>query len=280
MKKIIAAFDGLKYSDSTKQYAMALAKQLNSHLVGIFLDDPTYTSYKIYELIVKQGVSQTKLKKFHEKDINTRNKAAIDFEKACQRMGVEHSIHHDRNTALEELRHESIFSDLLIINSAETLTHYDEELPTRFISDLLEGAHCPVLIVPSQYKPIEKIKLLYDGQPSSVHAIKMFSYLFGQFAQLPVEVVSLKQPSNSLHVPDNKLMKEFMKRHYPKVSYTVLQGYTANEITDHLKKEKENQLIVTGAYSRGMISRWFSKSMADTLLNQISAPLFIAHDKY
>ena len=67
MKKIIAAFDGLKYSESTRDYAIYLAKQTNTHLVGVFMDDPTYTSYKIYELIEKEGVSEDKLKNLRQK---------------------------------------------------------------------------------------------------------------------------------------------------------------------------------------------------------------------
>ena len=61
MKKIIAAFDGLKYSSATSQYAINLAKQTNTHLVGLFMDDPTNTSYKIYEVITNEGVSGERL---------------------------------------------------------------------------------------------------------------------------------------------------------------------------------------------------------------------------
>ena len=178
MKKIIAAFDGLKYSQSTRDYAIYLAKQTNTHLVGVFMDDPTYTSYKIYELIAKEGVSEDKLKKFEAKDKATRAAAAENFEKACQQSGLEYTLHHDRNIAIQELKHESIYTYLLIIDSKETLTHYIEKLPTRFIRDLLGDAQCPVLIVPQKYKPVQKIIVLYDGEPSSVHAIKMLSYLY------------------------------------------------------------------------------------------------------
>ena len=36
MKKIIAAFDGLKYSDSTERYAMDFAKKYNVKVHGVF----------------------------------------------------------------------------------------------------------------------------------------------------------------------------------------------------------------------------------------------------
>ena len=51
MNKYIAAFDGLKFSESTSDFAIALAASAKSHLTGIFLDDQTYTSYKIYDLV-------------------------------------------------------------------------------------------------------------------------------------------------------------------------------------------------------------------------------------
>ena len=278
MKKIIAAFDGLKYSGSTRDYAIYLAKQTNTHLVGIFMDDPTYTSYKIYELIVKEAVSEDKLKIFEAKDKAIRAAAAENFEKACQQSGLEYTLHHDRNIAIQDLKHESIYADLLIIDSKETLTHYTEKLPTRFIRDLLGDAQCPVLIVPQKYKPVDKIILLYDGEPSSVHAIKMFSYLLPQLKHLNTEVISVKPVNSILHLPDNKLMKEFMKRHYPKAKYTVMKGWAEDEIVKHLKQTSENALVVMGAYRRGPVSRWFRESMADSLMKEVKMPLFIAHN--
>ncbi len=279
MEKIIAAFDGLKYADSTRDYAIYLAKQTNTHLVGVFMDDPSYTSYKIYELIVKEGVSEDKLKKFELKDQVSRDAAAADFENKCRQEGLEHSIHHDRKIAIQELKHESIYADLLIINSKETLTHYTEKLPTRFIRDLLSDTQCPVLIVPQKYKPVKKIILLYDGEPSSVHAIKMFSYLLPQLKELDTEVISVNPADAGLHMPDNSLMKEFMKRHYPKAKYTVMKGFAEEEIVKHLKQLPDNALVVLGAYRRGAVSRWFRESMADILMKRVKMPLFIAHHK-
>ncbi|MEP7375714.1 MAG: universal stress protein [Chitinophagaceae bacterium] len=279
MKKIIAAFDGLKYSESTRDYALYIAKQTKTHLVGVFMDDPTYTSYKIYEMIVKEGASGGKLKKFEAKDKATRDASAANFEKACQQPGLEYAIHRDRKIAIQELKHESIYADMMIIDSAETLTHYTEKLPTLFIRDLLSDTQCPVLVVPAKYKPIQKIILLYDGEPSSVHAIKMFSYLLPQLKELDTEVISVKPVDTTLHITDTRLMKEFMKRHYPKAKYTVMKGWAGDEIVKYLKQTKENALVVLGAYRRGTVSRWLRESMADILMRELKMPLFIAHNK-
>jgi nucleotide-binding universal stress UspA family protein len=279
MKKILAAFDGLKYSQNTRDYVIHIAKQTHAHIVGVFLDDRTYTSYKVYDLIVEQGSTEAMLEEYEQKDKETRREAASDFEKSCQNEGVEYSVHHDLNIAIQELKHESIYTDLLVIDAKETLTHYTEKLPTRFIRDLLIDVQSPVFIVQGKFKPIKKIILLYDGEPSSVHAIKMFSYLLPQMKHLETEVISVNPLNKTLHLPDNRLMKEFMKRHFPKASFTVLKGYAEEEIVKYLKQQKQNSLVVLGAYRRSTVSRWFRESMADILMKKTKLPLFIAHNK-
>jgi len=278
MKKIIAALDGLKFSASTRDYAIQLSRQNNAHLVGVFLDD--HSSYKIYDLIhEKGGLIGSVKKKLDKKDIKSRAVAVKSFETACQKAGLNYTIHHDRSIAIQELLLESIYADLLVIDSRETATNYPEKVPTEFIRQLLSNVQCPVLVVPHLFKPISKLVLLYDGEPSSVHAIKMFSYLLSALKPYPTEVITVNDPKQSLHVPENKLMKEFMKRHFPKATFTVLKGLAEPEIVDYLKKQKETPLVILGAYRRGMVSRWFRSSMADVLMKDLRLPLFIAHNK-
>ena len=280
MKKIIAAFDGLKFSESTCYYAISIAKQTGAHLVGVFLEDFTYNSYKVYDLVyAKGGVIGPARKHLDKKDSKTRAVAIKKFETCCQEAGLEYTIHRDRNVAIRELLHESIYADLVIIDSSETLSHHTEKTPTAFIRDLLVHIQCPVLVAPHRYKAIQQLILLYDGEPSSVHAIKMFSYSFNGLKQYPTKVISVNPPKASVHIPDNKLMKEFMKRHFPTAVYTVLKGSPEREIVDYLKKQGEGSLIILGAYQRGMVSRWFRASMADALMKEVKLPLFIAHNK-
>ena len=107
----------------------------------------------------------------------------------------------------------------------------------------------------------------------------MFSYLLPNMMDLETEVISVNQVHTTLHMPDNKLMKEYMKRHYPKAKYTVLKGLAETEIVNYLKPATDNTLVVLGAYRRGSISRWFRESMADVLMREVKLPLFIAHNK-
>jgi nucleotide-binding universal stress UspA family protein len=279
MKKFIVAIDGLQYSQAAVLYAVRFTKENKAHLTGVFLNDITYHSYKIYELITDEGVSGPRQKELEEKDERTRAEAKLRFEKTCQEAGIEYTVHKDRNIAIQELLHESIYADLLIIDKNETFTHYNENPPTRFIRELLEQVQCPVMIVPSEYTAINKIMLLYDGEPSSVYAIKMIDYTIEAAKKYAAEVLSVTDFEDSLHLPDNRLMKEFMKRHFPNAVYKVSKGLPEVEILKSLATEPPGTMIVLGAYQRGMISRWFRQSMADLLLKQLQLPLFIAHNK-
>lgn len=277
MKKIIAAFDGLKYSTATEGYATQLTKNSDSHLAGVFLEDKLYTSYSVYQLLVKKDVPEKKLAQYEQKDKDQRDNAVKAFSKSCDKAAITYSVHRDHHPALHELLHETVFADLLIIDKHETFTHYEEKPPTRFIRDLLVDAQCPVLLVSETYHPPDKIIVLYDGHPSSVYALKMFSYLFKSLGHLPLEIFSCKHYFQDRHLPDNKLMKEFVKKHFPKAVFKILKGNQELEITTYLVQQPGNPLVVLGAYGRGMISRWYKTSTADLLMDTIKFPMFIAH---
>lgn len=280
MKKFIAAFDGLHFSESTMNYAIFLAKHCNAHLVGVFLEDFTRHSYSVADVTNYEGASfDEHLRELNEHDKEERDESIALFENACHNAGLNFSVHRDRNVALQELMHESVYSDLLIINAGETLTRYEETTPSRFIRNVLNSVQCPVVIVPDKYKPFDSISLLYDGEPSSVYAVKMFSYLFESLKQFDVEVITVKASEETLHMPDNRLMKEFMKRHYPQAEYVMLKGLPEDMIIKYLSMQKKDVMVVLGAYQRSPFSRLFKPSMADQLLQHLKLPLFVAHNK-
>lgn len=277
MKKFIIALDGLRLSGSGIQTAIRLAKFHDAHLVGVFLDDFTRNSFSVHEVLESGQAFEKTLRQLAEKDAQIRKQAVMQFEESCQEAKIHYSVHRDKGFSLPDLLRESIYADLLILNAGETFTRYTETPPTRFIRDLLSEVQCPVYLTPKHYTPVEKVVMLYDGAPAAVTAIKLFSYILP--CNLPAEVVTVKGEDDDLHLPENRLMKEFMKRRSPQASYIVLKGEAETEILQHLKTAGESTLIVLGAYQRSTVSRWFRNSMADVLLRTLKCPLFIAHNK-
>ena len=52
------------------------------------------------------------------------------------------------------------------------------ELRFQNACEKVGDVQCPVVVVPNDYKPFDKIVLLYDSSPTGIYAVKMFTYLF------------------------------------------------------------------------------------------------------
>lgn len=276
MLKIIVALDSLRPSKSAVSYAMDLSKRMDSHLVVVFLDDFSNCSYKSQQMLRNQfTISQETYDTCIQEDIQTRKEAVSHFEEMAGKENLKYTIHHDRNISLNELTSESSYADLLIIENKETMAFYAENPPTHFIKNLLQEIHCPALVVPGEYKKINKVLFLYDGKPYSATAIKMFSYLFQIYSEAQVEVLTVKSKKRDQQVLNNHLLKEYMKSHFPNTTYTVLNGLPDIEIINHLKFKHENELIVLGSHHRGKLSRLVRPSIVEALMQEIKTPLFI-----
>lgn len=280
MEKIIAALDGLQLSRSAIEYTQFIARNSNAHIVGVFLEDMLYHSFGYSELAKKEGgFSETGFRNRMQEDQETRKNAVQEFREMVEKAGLPYSVHKDRNVAVQELIHESVYADLLIIDSKESFNRFQTRKPSPFLRELLGAVHCPVLVVPQSYTPPDKVVMLYDGSPSSVHAIKMLSYLVPYLKYLETEVISVLGEKDTNHIPDNRLMKEFLQRHFPNAAFTVLRGDPRESVIAHISIFQENALLVTGAYERGRVSRWFRSSLADEFIKRLNLPVFIAHEK-
>lgn len=280
MQKIITALDGLNLSQSALDYTVFVSQFCEPHIVGIFLDDPVYHSYRFSDLISKDGgLSDSRQEELNRQDEAVRDQSVTVAEQVFQKAGLNYSIHRDKNVAIQELLHEAIYADLLIIDRKETFTHFEQEPPTDFLKELLRDVQCPVLVVPTTYQPVKKLVMLYDGEASSVYSVKMLSYLLPQLKQMQPEVLFITGESDTSYIPDERLMKEFMNQHFPTANYIVMKGNVREQITEHLNQLEENVLIVLGAHSRRRLSRWLKPSLADHILKNITLPLFITHSK-
>ena len=96
MKRFIAAFDGRVYSEGTVQYAIHLATQTDSKLVGVFIQDLTLPP-GLYAPFATQVpyLDVPTLLKSESKDEEKVNKNIKLFGRACEKAGVKFELHKD-----------------------------------------------------------------------------------------------------------------------------------------------------------------------------------------
>jgi len=277
MNKFIVALDGLRYSESAARYALEWTKQSGAFLSGIFLDDPTYTSFKIYEAIDADGISDLTLKNLRKTDAEKRIESAKDFSKKCKEVGLQYNIHHDRHIAVHDLILETRFSDLLLISRDETFSHHEQDFPSRFLREIMNDTECPIVLLPNTYKAVEKIIFFYDGNFQSAYSMRQFAFLFPHWSELPCTLLSVRSMEENLHLPANRHLKEWMHRHFKQIQYQVVKGIPEMELLHFLQVETPNSIVVMGASRRIMLLKWMRTGLLEKIMQQFDFPVFIAH---
>lgn len=276
MKNFIAVFDGYKMSASTLAYAIHLSKASDAMLTGVFLDAFFYHNYNLKSVLKQQSDSSEVIEALQEKDRKQRDLAVLEFQKACSAAGVRYAVHRDESLPVQELRYESMFADLIIINEHETFSRSAESSAYEFIDTLLAQTHCPVLVVPDVFSPPQQLVFLYDGNPSSIFSIKLFGYLFGGLSDLPVTVLTVNEgDTEELYLPENLQIRSLIDRLFSNVSYQVLKGNAREQILSGVGKES-GKLVLLGAYRLNAVTGLFTDGIADRLLEIRDMPVFIS----
>jgi len=280
MQKIVVAFDSLHFSESALRYAIYLGHQTKAYLVGVFLDNPSYNSFFTVSDTFSEDdddvATQKKIKSLKRKDGTARANGLKRFATECSAAAIRYTIHKD-NFDPNDLIRETIFADLLIINVHQKFAASPQEAPSSFIRSLLKNTHCPVLLIPDSFAPIGAITVLYNGDPSSVLALKMFNYLFPNFDQLRTQILCAQESDSSDQIPNAQMMKEWVQQHFSTIDYEVLPDSSKKQLLEKLKDKHAHSLIIAGAYQRSMVSMLLHPSLADSIIRQQNNPLFIAH---
>lgn len=278
MNKIIAALDGLKLSQTTMDYAVYLAKEFNAHIVAAFLEEMVYHARPEGNEEEYRFTDWSQIDTLTKKEEQIRADAKSTLQTRFDAEGVHYNIHLDKIIALQSLLNESHYADMILIDGNENFSNWDTSKPSHFLRNVLSDADCPVMVVPPEFRPIEKVVFAYDGSPSSVYAIRQFSYLFPVRPEQQAEILMITDDKHTNHFPNQHLLKELLKRKYPAVLQSLIKSSNTDEaFVNHLQTENKNCLLVLGAYQRSSFSRWLHQSIADTLISELDIPLFIAH---
>ena len=276
MKKIIIAFDGLKYSDAAVAYALDIAKNDQALLVGVFLHDLSYLamSYNYRWGIPFNSAWDINYQADPADEEKIKANVAI-FSSKCEQNNINYKVHVDRGIPVEELLRESAFADVLIIDNRLAFSRISEdELSAQFI-ELLTEVSCPVLVVPSKYEKIDNAILTYDGSPTSTYALKMYSYIFPEWKNLPTKLVTVNE--EDAHLKEKHQIEDLLKVKFSNLEIDVLKGHAKDELMKYLKSFANNSVIVMGAYGRPAISMLFKKSLANSVIRDVMVPVLIAH---
>lgn len=273
MKKILIALDGEHFPKGAFELAALLHRQNPVLVTGVFL-----SPIDVSKIVAYTGLEAVPLMPaVVEGDYTEQVQKNVErFRSRCEAEGMEFRIHNDsENLPLASLIKETRFADMLFISRESFFSNISSEQPNEYMQELLKKTECPVVLVPEKFEVPHKLLLLYDGEASSVYAIKQFAYLFPQFTQLPASLTEITATPDE-RLPDEQSVTELAARHYSDLTVNEMALENKRQFTNWLLQEEGTWLIM-GAYGRSLFSTLFKKSFADELISRLALPMFITH---
>jgi len=273
MRKIILAFDGIHYSESSFDFAKRLNEKNPILLTGVFLPQTSYANLWSYA----DGVGAPMfVPEIEDDDMDIIEKNIEKFETACVRHGIEFRTHKDFNDlALPELKKESRFADLMIVGSERFYENMGVGDPNNYLKEAIHNIECSVVVVPEKYSFPEVNVLAYDGSESSVFAIKQFSYLLPEFSENPT-LLTFANMENETGLPNEEYIEELATRHFTDLTVSKLDIDSKKHFSTWVA-DKKTAIVVAGAFSRSAFSQVFKKSFVREIIKEHNVPVFIGH---
>jgi hypothetical protein len=275
MEKILLVINAKKPDLVSIDFACRIANMARTKLTGLFIEN-LYFEYIPAGGIDNPSYFATVKHSSNAGVVSDTDQSVRLFKEECQRKGISPEVYIDQGEPMQEVIYESRFADLLIVQPEISFYDRNDPLPSHFVKEILSKAECPVLLAPEKIEDIEEVVFCYDGSASSVFAIKQLTYLLPEFCDKKAMLLEVNRSGNEEFNDNHRRMMDWLKTHYKSVYYHVLKGHAKDELFNYFFM-KEKKLIIMGAYGRSLLSNFFRKSNADTLIRIVDLPIFIAH---
>lgn len=279
MEKILLVIDAVYPSKNALDFACYLARLTKSKVTGVFLETRELSESPVLKQLHKMThvdiAGEEDADEQKNKDEHLVEKNIARFKESCICRDVNYSLHRSHGLPVDELVQESRFADIIVTDAATSFNKQFEGMPSEFVRELLKRSECPVIIAPETFGAINEIVFTYNGSPSSLFAIKQFTYLFPQLSNTKATLLQVNS-KGQWHGTDKNKLKEWLTDHYTNLSFEAIKGTADTTLFNYLFNKK-NMFLVMGAYGRNALSEFFIPNPAEMLIKTVTQPIFITH---
>jgi hypothetical protein len=272
MKKILFLCDGDNFSEASFELIKQLSVQETISVKGLF-----FTPIEVDQLATMDFIPIAEpYARLKEKEKILIQKSQQRFVQACDNAGLRHQVHSYTNEWSREIvEKESRYADLVVISGELFYRDTPDRQPNYFMEETLRLAECPAIVVPENFRAIERVAIAYDGKKESMFALRQFANLFPNLMELPADIVHIRNDEDE-EIPDRDLLLEYTKAHF-EAQYTSKLHFNPKKNFASWLDDKKNVLLVTGSFSRSAFSNLLRASFTKEIISRHSCPIFIAH---
>lgn len=173
IRRILVGLVGTHYMPSSVDYAVDLAKRHDAQLTGVTVFNPRIVPAQRGGTVVS-GVEDTR----EQRAQIARNQVAeaeARFEAACQAAGIRGVIVRENGDAFERLLGLSRYHDLVLFG-LRSIFRFDSLAgdPESLLIRLVSAGVRPLIAVGSDFQPVSRVLIAYNGSIDSAKAMKHF----------------------------------------------------------------------------------------------------------
>ncbi|MGM0518576.1 MAG: universal stress protein [Campylobacterota bacterium] len=279
MEKVLVCLDGSKLSKAVCDYGIFISKKLDLPLVLLNVIEHSHISKKTdLSGNIGLGAKDSLLDELTNEEMNeskeliAKGRAVLkEYEEYALQSGITKFETLQKHGTLEETL-DDLSQDIKIA----IIGLKGEDNPSKnigsHIEELIRGLNIPILLVNSEFKPIESILMAYDGSDYANKAIQVAT----QNPILPNAkryIVNVNKDTTT----SNRLLGE-AKKLFEKQDFEVQTHSLSGETVDTLLKfqdENEIDIIAMGAYSHNRLKSAIFGSFTTKMFLNAKKPLLL-----
>ena len=276
IKKILIALDHSKPGLEAQNYALNLAREFNASITAVgIIDTPWITAaqpeplggsaFKIHrdEAVIKQ--SHDYIRHLFEA-----------FETACQQTNIPYTFVEAEGfpaVVIERLAHEH---DLIVIGKT-TDFHFDLDENTDItVKHIARDNPRPMIIVPENPLPGEKILITKDGSVAASRALHMY-LLLGLAQDQQIEVLSIHKDVELAGIIAGRGVRMCESYGVMASSHVIEANTDESDLILERARQINAKLIVMGGFSGSALKEALFGSCSKRILKDSAIPLFVYH---
>lgn len=263
IKRILVGLGAESTGGATIQCALALAQRHQARLTAATIVDVDRLGRVGAMPLGGSGAAQ-ELREHRLAEAHLASEHLIaEFKAACTAAGVDHIVHQDDGHPIELMIAYARYHDLVVCSLQGLFSHGVVDEPHDEFIQLVTSGVRPIVVVPAEFRPVQRVLLTYSGSIESAKAIKRFVQLL-PWAPAALRVVTFQRPPE-----EAATMLEEVTDYCRVHGLTVEVDAPADSPREHLlpyAAKWNADLIVMGGSVRRLLLR---KLMGDTVLHAL-----------
>ena len=276
IKKILVALDPDSDTPLATQYAIDIAKRFDAEVTGLAVIDMGSIKDSARGGGIGSMYYAEKLRAKLTTDARLKARELMNaFDEAMEDSGVRFVETVEEGVPFMRIVEDMKYHDLLVIGRDPHFFYSHPKQETDTLARTVKNTIGPSLVVGTEFKPVERILIAFDGSNAAARAVRRLVHLrpFGEEVKVEVIHVHKDEPKESELVL--QLEQAYLRAHGIRAQTASLQGDSPESEIVSYATQYGADIVVAGAHSVSKLREVAFGSTTAALLKDCPVPLFI-----